>query len=209
MTRRTFTLSTDFTCHGRWEQEAPREDPETADGRYRDTYKLSPTLSSLVDYNALASTGSGGAPGARDDSEGAGKRQVLVLSTGPNPREADNSLSRRYLCLSYQEREDGVLLARAGSCSAPEQGRDEQQDQQAARGVRDQQFYYQQQQQQQQQVPGVSRSRLLQFNITSSGPCLQALTGEGSRPAPASSTALTVAVVLLSAGAVLNFIPSL
>lgn len=181
---RTFTLSTDFTCHGKWSQ-----DEDESKLKEEESFKLSPTLSSLVDYNALASSATGT---TRQDGSGRGggssRRHLLVLSTGPSPKEADNSLSRRYLCLSYSEGEDGVLLAEAGSCSVSGGGG----RQQAARGARDQQssgFYWQQQQSSQ------SRPNLqLQFNITSSGPCLQALTGTGT---PAATT-VTPATAILS-----------
>ncbi len=175
--------SQDFTCHGKWTEEVKPSQTSSQD-RYS---RLSPTLSSLVDYNALASTVSD-----RSDRSDGGKtpatrlRHVLVLSAGPTLRQDDNSLGRRYTCLSYREKEDGTLVATVGPCTSSEKDSDTNQQ----RGTRD--HYYQKQ-------VSVEPDHL-RFNITSSGPCLQALTGSGVRLTPATTTAgLSFILVLLLA----------
>ncbi len=67
---------------------------------------------------------------------------------------------------------DGVLLAEAGSCSpgAMSDGAPA-----FSRGARD--HHYQSDQQHRSGGAGALESRPTRFNITSSGPCLQALTG--------------------------------
>ena len=85
-----------------------------------------------------------------------------MLSTGPTLQH-DNSLSRRFICLSYTER-DGVLRAFASSevCTGTQLSSTANQDN--------------------------------YFNITSSGPCLQALTGA----AAATTSSLLPLIALLS-----------
>jgi hypothetical protein len=153
--------------------------PSDRQDQRQDHYSaLSPTLSSLVDYNALASTDR-----TNTRSNSANTRHVVVLSAGPTLRQDDNSLTgRTYTCLSYSERDDGVLVAQVGSCS----GHQAQPDQNL-RGVRD---YYSQKQ--------VSAKPTLRFNITSSGPCLQALTG--------SSVKTSISPVVLAGATMLTLV---
>jgi hypothetical protein len=84
-------------------------------------------------------------------SEGS-DRHLLLLSSGPRLLQEDNSLSRQFMCLEFAD-SDGIMSATilSGGCDGK---------------------------QQQQQLMEAAEDRDL-FNITSSGPCLQALTGGG------------------------------
>ena len=191
--------STDFTCHGRWTEELR---PGEGGGGREEGLSLSPTLASLVDPSAADRPfGSEGGESSAYGRRRQRQRHLLVLSTEPAPSQVriesvgfsidllilgllslqtDNSLSaRRFLCVSYEEREDGVLLAEAGSCSPGDSSNSPASS--FARGARDHHF---QSDQQQRQLHSPSHPG--RFNITSSGPCLQALTGRaGAAPAPA------------------------
>ena len=83
------------------------------------------------------------------------QRHYLVLSEGPTLLE-DNSVSRKFLCLAYTEK-DGVMTAEASynSCDFASDSSSQHQ--------------------------AKSDKSINQFQITSSGPCLQALRGAGQR----------------------------
>jgi len=140
----------EFTCHGKWTED---DWPDDASGG------LAPTPVTVGGETALVSYRR---PSA---SRRPRSRHHLILSAGPRTlRQADNSLSRRYLCLTYAEQSGGVLFAEVS-----DEGCDN---------------------------AALIKSRQT-FNITSSGPCLQALTGGGAQRRPWHSSAVAAAAVLI------------
>ena len=101
-------------------------------------------------------------------------RQLLLLSSprGPGEKGEENSVSRKFMCLEFTDA-DGIMSATAigGSCDTVE-----------ASSV---------------DLVSLAEEKDL-FNITSSGPCLQALTGDAARPA-SSGLFIVVAGVAVSA----------
>ena len=99
-------------------------------------------------------------------------RQLLLLSSprGPGEKGEENSVSRKFMCLEFTDA-DGIMSATAigGSCDTVEASSAD--------------------------LVSLEEEKDL-FNITSSGPCLQALTGDAARPA-SSGLLLVVAVILL------------
>ena len=136
-----------FTCHGRWTEQVleSTHDKRNEQVLSNDYFKANSLL-------------------LRSPPEQS-KRHLLMLSTGPNLlSEDDNSFQRRFVCLSYTEK-DGILLAAASQESC--------------------------------ELAKESYSSNV-FNITSSGPCLQALTGGvGGIPRPNSLLSLLVVLTLL------------
>ena len=97
-----------------------------------------------------------------------GRGRQLLLSSGPTLRR-DNSLSRQFACLSYSESAvDGVLRASISRGSCATGGAITEEAGEAA------------------------------FNITSSGPCLQALTGRAERTALHSALVTVAALAMMT-----------
>ena len=98
-------------------------------------------------------------------------RQLLLLSSPRNQGgKSESSMSRKFMCLEFTDA-DGIMSATAisGSCDTVEASYAD--------------------------LVSLEDEKDL-FNITSSGPCLQALTGDAARPA-SSGLLLVVAVILL------------
>ena len=107
--------------------------------------------------------------------DGAGTKQLLLLSSGPTLQQKDNSLSREFMCLEFSD-SDGIMSASVASGSCYQQ-------QKSDRGLLN---------------LGDAPEKDL-FNITSSGPCLQALTGGGESIRVNKSHSAAVVVFVISA----------
>lgn len=176
-------VKSDFICHGTWpllggdlrgEVQGSRSSYLASPTRRR-TYEL---YSNYVDYfggsesssssfrsRGLSSTSGFGrvVPGA-PVAPVVGRSEVIVLSRHGWASDPYQGPLQSYLCLVYSETEDGTLLARADpyACDDP--------------GVRAQIGQSLRMQQDQ------SGPENHMFNISSSGPCLQALTGGAGAP---------------------------
>ena len=116
------------------------------------------------------------------------KRDIIVLSTNSydSHHHSDHSggKSQKLTCLSYTEMDDGTLLAKVGweACNdftdSPDYTYNDVIRLSSSRRVDD------------------KRSRLSFFNISSSGPCLQALTGGASKSSFYSTSQNNCAIVM-------------
>jgi len=113
------------------------------------------------------------------------KRDIIVLSTNSydghqhHLDESSGGKSQKLICLSYTEMEDGTLLAKVGREACNDYA--EQFDYLDNDVI---------------QLDSSERSRLSLFNISSSGPCLQALTGGAPKSSFYSTSQNNCAIVM-------------
>ena len=160
-------LHVESTCHPR-----PVRDPETRQMVQNDApinvRNEFTCHGQWATLDAAAATGAGGDGGAAMST-----RQLLLLSSprrAGGERGGGNPMSRTFMCLEFTDA-DGIMSATAisGSCDTVEASSADLLSLQEERDL---------------------------FNITSSGPCLQALTGDADRPAPSGLLAILSAVAV-------------
>ena len=144
--------------NGRWEhqrQQSTEFETTRAQGARRRQYNQEARIQQLTDYN--------------NNRPQEHKTDILVLSTNSfNGHQYIDTMrkTQTITCLSYTEMDDGTLLAKVGKDACHDfVGKDDYANNDVIR------------------LNNPQRSRLPLFNISSSGPCLQALTGSATKSA--------------------------
>ena len=200
--KRKFKIQNEFICHGAWQTPIKRSslialqqqqqasqnsrnkgrwehqrqenmDSETSSirGSRRRLYDQEARIQQLTGYN-----------NNRPQEQ---KTHILVLSTHSfNGHQHIDTVGKiqTFTCLSYTEMDDGTLLAKVGKDACHDfVGKDDYASNDVIR------------------LNNNGRSRLLPlFNISSSGPCLQALTGSATKSALHSTSQNNCAIVMMS-----------
>ena len=186
-----FKIRNEFVCHGAW--QVPIENSKrSVESKWERQQHKSSAISSL----RSSSRRQYGQEARIQQLTGYNhnrpqqqlKRDIIVLSTnsydnGHQQHHLDEASSggklQKLICLSYTETEDGTLLAKVGTDACNDYA--EQFDYLDNDVI---------------QLDGNERSRLSLFNISSSGPCLQALTGAASKPSFYSTSQNNCAIVM-------------
>ena len=194
-----FKIKNEFVCHGAWKipiagnkpksmfgesnwdrKQRISSDISSIRGSSRSQYAQEARIQQLTGYN-------------HHNRPQKLKRDIIVLSTNSydshqHHHPESSGKSQKLICLSYTEMDDGTLLAKVG--------KDACNDFTDSLDYIDNDVI---------QLDRNKRSRLTYFNISSSGPCLQALTGGASSKSSLYSTSQNNCAIVMSYLIVLTF----